>query len=80
MDEITAFEAKERFLECFQQVIEKQQPLRVTSSQGNMILLSEETYQNILVTLEFLSTPGLLDQINFETVREAHHARDCVSL
>lgn len=80
MDEFTAFEAKERFLECFQQVMEKQQPLRVTSPEGNMILLSEETYQNILVTLEFLSTPGLLDQVDFEAIRDTHHAHDCISL
>lgn len=80
MNELTAFEAKERILECFQEVLEQQQPVRITSLQGNMVLLPEETYQNILVTLEFLSTPGLLDQIDLEAIREMHPSRDCVSL
>lgn len=49
------------------QVIERAtndlQQFRITSPQGTVILLSEETYKNILVTLEVLSTPGLMDAL-----------------
>lgn len=36
---------------------------RITSEEGTIILLSEETYQNLVVTLEVLSTPGLLNSL-----------------
>lgn len=31
---------------------------------GALVILSEETYDNLLVTLECLATPGLLDSIS----------------
>ena len=37
---------------------------RITSDNGNAVLLSEETYDNLLITLELLSTPGLIDGLN----------------
>lgn len=38
----------------------------ITSEEGNMVLLSEETYQSIIVTLELLTTPGLLNGLNLQ--------------
>jgi antitoxin YefM len=32
----------------------------VTSRQGEVIVMSQEDYENLLETLELLSTPGLL--------------------
>lgn len=44
-----------------EQVSSDQKLCRITSDSGNAILLSEETYDNLLITLELLSTPGLID-------------------
>lgn len=37
---------------------------KVVSPQGSVVILSEETYNNLLVTLECLATPGLLDSFS----------------
>lgn len=39
----------------------------ITSDEGSVVLLSEEAYENLLVTLEMLSTPIL-----FESMHESH--------
>ncbi len=36
---------------------------RITSDEGTIVVLSEESYQNLVVTLEVLATPGLLTGI-----------------
>lgn len=33
----------------------------ITSEHGSVVLLSQEAYENLMVTLEMLSTPILLD-------------------
>lgn len=42
--------------------------MRITSEEGNVVLLSEETYHNLVVTLELLATPGLMDGIKLSEV------------
>lgn len=37
---------------------------RVTSPQGTVVLLPEETYNHLIVTLELLSTPGLMEMMD----------------
>lgn len=36
---------------------------KITTPDSAAVVLSEETYENLLVTLEFLSTPGLLERL-----------------
>ena len=79
MDDITAQEAKDRLLDFIQAATFNNQQFRITSEEGNVILLPEETYQNILVTLEFLSTPGLLENIDFNSGAEGQGTLECVS-
>ena len=65
MDSISAQEAKNRLVELIQVATEDKRQFRITSDAGNVVLIPEETYENILVTLELLSTPGLMDHLNF---------------
>ncbi len=46
---------------------------RITSAEGNVVLLSQETYDNLIVTLELLSTPGLMDRMDCCIDHPDHH-------
>lgn len=65
MDNISAQDATKRLMELIQKATQDKSQFRITSDAGNVVLLPEETYENILVTLELLSTPGLMDNLNF---------------
>ena len=66
MDTLTAQEAQDKLLRLVECAAKDLQQYRITSSDGNAVLLPEETYQNLVVTLELLSTPGLLDRLKSE--------------
>lgn len=81
MDSISAQDANKILMELVQKVAQEKNQIRITSDEGNVVVLSEETYENILVTLELLSTPGLMESLNFsqnfeleEGVGSMHHA------
>lgn len=64
MDTFTLEEAKENLKKLIEKISVDQKLCRITSDHGNAVLLSEETYDNLLITLELLSTPGLIDGLN----------------
>jgi antitoxin YefM len=72
METLTALEAQERFSQMIKDAVQDRQQFRVTSEEGVVVVLPEETYQNILVTLELLSTPGLLDQIKMHDFEDEY--------
>lgn len=61
MQIMTAEEVQERLQELIGTVVEEREQIQITSDVGNVVMMSENTYNDLLVTLEFLSTPGLLD-------------------
>ena len=61
METIDLDEALLTFPELIQKLSRESKKVKVTSKEGSVVVLSEETYENLLVTLEFLSAPGLLD-------------------
>lgn len=63
METLSIQEVQKDLLRLIMQIQQDNQPLRVTSDEGNVIILSEESHQNLLVTLELLSTPGLMNSI-----------------
>jgi len=65
METISVNEADKKLLNLIAQIQKDNQPLCVTSEEGNIILLSEESHQNLMVTLELLSTPGLMNSLKF---------------
>lgn len=56
MQTLTAQEAQGKLLDLIE-ASQGQIKYRITSTEGNAVLLSEEAYESILITLEMLSTP-----------------------
>lgn len=65
MDKISIHEAKDRLAKLIEVATNEGKQFCITSDAGNVVVLPEETYENILVTLELLSTPGLMDNLKF---------------
>jgi len=61
MKTVTDEEACTKLSSLIEEVSQQQSKCCITSSKGNAILLSEETYKNIMITLEMLSAPLFLD-------------------
>jgi len=61
METITADELQEKTLDVIERSTRDLCQFLVTSSQGSIVILPEETYNRLIVTLELLSTPGLLE-------------------
>lgn len=70
MDIVAASEAREMLQEMIKEAVNNRQQYTITGDDGSVVLLPQETYDNILVTLELLSTPGLLDQLKLQEVEE----------
>ena len=70
MDTIPAQTARDQLELLIHQATEEKRQYRITSDEGNVILVPEETYENLLVTLELLSTPGLLDTLRAASAEE----------
>jgi antitoxin YefM len=66
MESISIDEAAKNLSELAAKAKEEGCHFLITSDEGNTVLLSEETYQSIVVTLELLTTPGLLNGLNIE--------------
>ncbi len=63
MQNITATEARSTFFNLVKTTIKTRKEYRITSKEGNAVLLSEDDYESLLETLELLSTPGFLKSI-----------------
>jgi PHD/YefM family antitoxin component YafN of YafNO toxin-antitoxin module len=63
MNTLTAEEARQKLSQLIAIAQQDNTQFKITSEEGTVILLSEETYQNLLVTLELLSTPGLMNSL-----------------
>lgn len=63
MESISSDELQAGLLDVIKSATEKNQQFRVTSPEGAVVLLPEETYNHLIVTLELLSTPGLMEMV-----------------
>lgn len=63
METLTAQEVQEQLQTLIASVTRRQCKYRITSSEGTVVMLSEESYDNLMVTLEMLSTPIFLDSM-----------------
>lgn len=61
METLTAEEAAQNLLKLMTLAHQDGRQFRITAEEGTIVLLSEETYQNLIVTLELLATPGLMN-------------------
>lgn len=60
METLTAEEAAKNLLTLISSAHKEGLQYRIEAEDEAVVLLSHETYQNLVVTLELLSTPGLL--------------------
>lgn len=66
MTTLTATQAREDLFNLVRKSVKGHVPVKITSKEGDVILISQEDYESLLETLELLSTPGVL-----KGVREA---------
>lgn len=68
METISSEQASASLHDLIKKVNHENKPYKITAGDEAVILLGEEMYDNLLVTLEFLSTPGLLDRLKDQEV------------
>ena len=60
---ITATEARRQFYQLLRKSVRGHVPVKITSKNGDAVMLSEEDYEGLLETLELLSVPGMRKSI-----------------
>ena len=60
---VTVTAARQRFFGLVRKSVKGHIPVRITSKEGDAVLIAEEDYENLLETLELLSLPGLRKSI-----------------
>jgi len=63
MKTITASRARTELFSLLKGTVKGHRQVRITSKEGNTILMSEEDYESLVETLQLLSEPGLKDSI-----------------
>jgi antitoxin YefM len=63
MKTITASRARSELFSLLKGTVKGHRQVRITSKEGNTILMSEEDYESLVETLELLSEPGLKESI-----------------
>ncbi|MGH8248690.1 MAG: type II toxin-antitoxin system Phd/YefM family antitoxin [Gammaproteobacteria bacterium] len=56
---ITATKARQHFYQLLRKSVTGHVPVKITSKNGDAVILSEEDYEGLLETLELLSVPGM---------------------
>lgn len=67
---------RKKIYELLDQTIKYNEPINISTKNGNAVVLSEEDYNNIMETLYISSIPGLKEDI-IEGMKE--NVEDCVS-
>ena len=60
---ITATEARQHLYQLLRRSIKGHVPIKITSKDGDAVILSEGDYDGLLETLELLSVPGMRKSI-----------------
>ena len=63
---ITATEARQQFYQLLRKSVKGHVPVKITSKDGDAVILSEADYEGLLETLELLSVRGM-----HKSIREA---------
>ncbi len=63
MKTLTATEARRQLFALLKRSVRGRQQFRIRHKDGDAVLLAHEDYDDLLETLELLSTPGLLKSI-----------------
>ena len=60
---VTATEARQNLFQLLKASVKGHTPVKITSKEGDVVMLSEEDYESLLETLELLSVPGMRKSI-----------------
>ena len=60
---ITATEARQHLYRLIRKSVKGHVPVKITSKDGDAVIISEEDYEGLLETLELLSVPGMRKSI-----------------
>lgn len=63
MKTITATNARSDLFNLVKDMVKDSEPLRITSKEGSVVLVSEDFYESLMETAELLSIPGFIDSI-----------------
>ena len=63
MTTLTATAARQQLFQLLEKSVKGHVPVKITTKNGDVILISQEDYESLLETLELLSTPGMLKSI-----------------
>ena len=71
---VTATKARENLFRLVKKSVKGHVPIKITSKEGAVVLVSEEDYEGLLETLELLSVPGMRKSIQ-EARADIRHGR-----
>lgn len=60
---VTATQARQNLFKLVRKSIKGHVPVKITSKEGDAVLVSEQDYEGLLETLELLSVPGMRKSI-----------------
>ena len=60
---VTVTEARQNLFKLVRKSVKGHVPVKITSKEGDAVLVSEEDYEGLLETLELLSVPGMRKSI-----------------
>lgn len=60
---VTATEARQNLFQLLKKSVKGHVPVKITSKEGAVVMISEEDYEGLLETLELLSLPGMRESI-----------------
>ncbi len=63
MVSVNATKARSEFFDLLKKSVRGHELVRISTRDGDAVLMSEEDYESLLETLELLSTPGLAQSI-----------------
>ncbi len=71
MTTLTATDARRAFFDVVKGATDKRQVYRIHHRRGSVVLMAEEDYDNIMETLDLLSTPGFRQSLR-RSVAQMH--------
>ena len=63
MTTLTASQARQNLFALVKKSVKGHIPVKITSKNGDVVLISQEDYESLIETLEILSIPGMLKSI-----------------
>lgn len=63
MNILTATKARSNLYQLLKKVLKEHLPVKISSKEGNVVVISEEEYESLLETAELLSIPGFKESI-----------------